>query len=461
MDVVHVATASAPMNAVFLVLLIALAVLAGLGCVLLCLLLRRTGRLRHLDSLAQSFSTLSGVSAGQLQSLESLQKLVLEQNRENRSELQEGLNRYQLTMLNELKNLTANMEARLGQMETKTGLLTEQVNAKLEHIRTDNEQRLEQMRKTVDERLQSTLEQRLGESFKLVSDQLEVVHRSLGEMQNLAAGVGDLKRVLTNIKSRGNWGEVQVDMLLEDILTPDQYEKNVATKSGSNDRVEFAIKLPGREVGDPSAHSVWLPIDAKFPKEDYERLLDAQDKADGAAAELAVEAIRKRIMSEAKDICAKYIDPPQTTDFAIMFLPVEGLFAEVLRIPGLVDLLQRQYRVVVSGPTTLSAMLNSLQMGFRTLAIEKRSSEVWKILGAVKTEFGRFGDVLDKTRAKLSQAAGTLEDASVRTRAIERKLRSVEVLPSDEAARTLGQLPGVSFAESDTVSDTSPEFSSE
>ena len=455
MDTVQITTGIMPMETGFLILVCLLMVLGGVGCVLLCVLLHRMGRMRHFDDLSRSFSSLSALSAGQSQSLEALQKLVLQQNRENRSELQEGLNRYQLTMLNELKNLTVNMETRLGQMEAKTGLLTEQVNAKLEHIRTDNEQRLEQMRKTVDERLQSTLEQRLGESFKLVSDQLEVVHRSLGEMQNLAAGVGDLKRVLTNIKSRGNWGEVQVDMLLEDILTPDQYEKNVATKAGSNDRVEFAIKLPGREVGDPSAHPVWLPIDAKFPKEDYERLLDAQDKADGAAAELAVEAIRKRIMSEAKDICVKYLDPPQTTDFAIMFLPVEGLFAEVLRIPGLVDLLQRQYRVVISGPTTLSAMLNSLQMGFRTLAIEKRSSEVWKILGAVKTEFGRFGDVLDKTRAKLSQAAGTLEDASVRTRAIERKLRSVEVLPSEEAVRTLGNLPGSSFSEPDSLPEVS------
>lgn len=447
MDATTFATNVASMDTGIVAVLIVLMVLAGAGCILLCVLLHRTSRLRHLDSLTQSFSTLSGLATGQSQSIEALQKLVLDQSRENRSELMEGLNRYQLTMLNELKNLTTNVETRLEQMEKKTGVLTDQVNAKLEHIRTDNEQRLEQMRKTVDERLQATLEQRLGESFKLVSDQLEVVHRSLGEMQHLAAGVGDLKRVLTNIKSRGNWGEVQVDMLLEDILTPDQYEKNVATKAGSNDRVEFAIKLPGREAGDPAAHPVWLPVDAKFPKEDYERLLDAQDKADGAAAELAVEAIRKRIISEAKDISTKYLDPPQTTDFAIMFLPVEGLFAEVLRIPGLMDLLQRQYRVVVSGPTTLSAMLNSLQMGFRTLAIEKRSSEVWKILGAVKTEFGRFGDILDKTRDKLSQAAGTLENASVRTRAIERKLRSVEVLPADEVSKTLGPLPGGSFEE--------------
>lgn len=442
-----------------LVTLIVLCALFCIGCILLCLILRRTSHLHDVEKLSQSLTSLLGMSAGQQQANESLQNLVLEQNRENRKELAEGLNRYQLTVMSELKNLVTNVEARLELIEKKTARLTDEVNAKLEHIRTDNEQRLEQMRKTVDERLQSTLEQRLGESFKLVSDQLDIVHQSLGEMKNLATGVGDLKRVLTNIKSRGNWGEVQVDMLLEDILTPDQYDKNVATKAGSNDRVEFAVKLPGREQGDPSPHPVWLPIDAKFPKEDYERLLEAQDKADGAVAELAVEAIRKRIVSEAKDICTKYLDPPQTTDFAILFLPVEGLFAEVLRIPGLVDQLQRQYRVVVSGPTTFSAMLNSLQMGFRTLAIEKRSSEVWKILGAVKTEFSRFGDVLDKTRAKLSQAAGTLEDASVRTRAIERKLRSVEVLPSDEAARTLGPLPGGSRGSQQTLVPESDEVS--
>lgn len=426
-------------------LLFLLIALIGTSAAMLVSTFRRNSRMRGLEARLQAFSALSDNSVRQLQALDSLQKIVLDQNQANRSELQDGLNRYQIAMLSELKNLTQNIEARLVQMEKKTAQVGEQVDSKLERIRTDNEQRLEQMRKTVDERLQTTLEQRLGDSFKLVSDQLEVVHRSLGEMQNLAAGVGDLKRVLTNIKTRGNWGEVQVDMLLEDILTPDQYDKNVATKEGSSDRVEFAIRLPGREAGDPASHPVWLPVDAKFPKEDYERLLDAQDKADGAAAELAVEAIRKRIISEAKDISTKYLDPPRTTDFAILFLPVEGLFAEVLRISGLMDLLQRQYRVVVSGPTTFSAMLNSLQMGFRTLAIERRSSEVWKILGAVKTEFVRFGDILDKTKAKLTQAAGTLESASVRTRAIERKLRTVESLPSDEAARTLGQLPGSSF----------------
>jgi DNA recombination protein RmuC len=307
------------------------------------------------------------------------------------------------------------------------------VEQKLSSLAADNEKKLEQMRQTVDEKLHATLEQRLGESFKQVAERLEQVQLGLGEMRNLAQGVGDLKRVLTNVKSRGVFGEVQLAALLEQVFTPDQYATNVATVPGSSERVEFAIRLPGRsDDGQP----VWLPIDAKFPREDYERLLDAQDRADKEAADVAGKALEQRIRDEARTIAAKYVAPPHTTDFAILFLPTEGLYAELLRRPGLTEALQREHRVSLAGPTTLLAMLNSLQMGFRTLALEKRSSEVWKVLGAVKTEFGRFGDVLAKTRKKLEEATNTIDAASVRTRAIDRQLRVVEALPEAEA-RTL------------------------
>jgi DNA recombination protein RmuC len=287
------------------------------------------------------------------------------------------------------------------------------------------------MRATVDEKLQSTLEQRLGESFKQVSERLEQVYRGLGEMRSLAVGVGDLKKVLTNVKTRGTWGEIRLSHILEQILTPDQYDVNVATKKNSNDRVEFAIKLPGQDSDKQTV--VWLPIDSKFPQEDYQRLLDAQEAADKEQSEKSIKSLEGRIKAEAKFIKEKYIDPPYTTDFGIMFLPVEGLYAEVLRQPGLCDFLQREYRIVVTGPTTLAALLNSLQMGFRTLAIEKRSSEVWELLGVVKTEFGKFGDVLAKTKKKLKEASNTIGQAEVRTRAIERKLRKVEEVPLDDS----------------------------
>ncbi len=300
------------------------------------------------------------------------------------------------------------------------------VETKLQSIQADNEKKLEQMRATVDEKLHATLEQRLGESFKQVAERLEQVHRGLGEMQTLAQGVGDLKRVLTNVKSRGVFGEVQLAGLLEQVFTHEQYATNIATVPGSSERVEFAIRLPGRsDDGAP----LWLPIDAKFPREDYERLLDAQDRADKEAADAAGKALELRIRDEARSIALKYVAPPHTTDFAILFLPTEGLYAELLRRPGLMELLQREHRVSLAGPTTLLAMLNSLQMGFRTLALEKRSSEVWKVLGAVKTEFGRFGAVLAKTRKKLEEATKTIDDAGVRTRAIDRQLRAVEALP--------------------------------
>jgi DNA recombination protein RmuC len=312
---------------------------------------------------------------------------------------------------------------------------------RLKDIEANNAAKLEEMRRTVDEKLHATLEQRLGESFKLVSDRLEQVHRGLGEMQTLAAGVGDLKKVLTNVKTRGTWGEVQLEALLEQMLTPDQYAKNVATVPKSNERVEFAIRLPGRGLGegrDGTAAPVWLPVDAKFPREDYERLIDAQERADVAAIEEAGRALEARIRAEARTIAEKYVAPPHTTDFALLFLPTEGLYAEILRRPGLTDLLQRDFRVTVAGPTTLTALLNSLQMGFRTLAIERRSSEVWQVLGAVKTEFGKFGDVLAKTKSQLETVTRSIEAAEVRTRAMNRKLRDVEALPGEEATDLLG-----------------------
>ena len=310
------------------------------------------------------------------------------------------------------------------------------LETKLKELQTDNAARLEEMRKTVDEKLHATLEKRLGESFKQVSDRLEAVHKGLGEMQVLAAGVGDLKRVLTNVKSRGTWGEVQLGALLEQTLTAEQYQKNVATVPGSKDVVEFAIKLPGSEDGSP----VWLPIDSKFPVEDYERLLGAQECADLAGVEEAVKAIDNRLKLEAKTIREKYISPPHTTDFAILFLPTEGLYAEALRRPGLADFLQSEYRVSIAGPTTLSAILNSLQMGFRTLAIEQRSSEVWELLSAVKTEFGRFGEVLARTKAQLQSVTNSIGQAETRTRQMARKLKGVEGLPAPQVEQLLGRI---------------------
>jgi DNA recombination protein RmuC len=305
------------------------------------------------------------------------------------------------------------------------------VDSQLGVLREDNSKKLEQMRQTVDEKLQSTLEKRLGESFKQVSERLEQVYKGLGEMQTLATGVGDLKKVLTNVKSRGTWGEIQLGNILEQILTPDQYDTNVATRKNSSERVEFAIRLPGQSTDRESV--IWMPIDSKFPQEDYQRLIDAQEAADKDLADKSIRSLETRIKTEAKNIKEKYIDPPYTTDFGIMFLPVEGLYAEVLRRPGLCDTLQRDHRVVVTGPTTLAALLNSLQMGFRTLAIEKRSSDVWEVLGLVKTEFGKFGDVLAKTKKKLQEASNTIDSAEVRSRAIERKLRKVQEVPQDDA----------------------------
>jgi len=336
-----------------------------------------------------------------------------------------------------LSRLTQSFDARVEQLR-----LT--VESRLGAIQTENAAKLEEMRKTVDEKLHATLEQRLGESFKLVSDRLEQVHRGLGEMQTLAAGVGDLKKVLTNVKTRGTWGEVQLANLLEQVLTAEQYAENVITRPKSADRVEFAIRLPGKDDGTP----VWLPIDAKFPIEDYQKLLEAQERADPAAVELAARALETRLKNEAKTIREKYVEPPHTTDFAILYLPIEGLYAEALRRPGLAEALQREHRISIAGPTTLAAMLNSLQMGFRTLAIEQRSSEVWAVLGAVKNEFGKFGEALAHTRKKLQEASNSIDKAEVRTRAVSRKLKDVEALPAVESAALLGA-DGDLFADAD------------
>lgn len=334
---------------------------------------------------------------------------------------------------NQLDIMANQLTALVQTNEQKLNNMREALEKNLKMIQDDNQEKLEKIRLTVDEKLQSTLEQRLGESFKLVSERLELVHRGLGEMKNLAAGVGDLKKVLTNIKTRGIWGEVQLGSLLEQILAREQYDENVITKKSSTCRVEFAIKLPGN--GD-SSEPVYLPIDAKFPLEDYNRLLDAQEASDTALKEGAVKALETRLKSEAKDIKEKYLDPPNTTDFGIMFLPVEGLYAEALRIPGLSETIQRDYRVVITGPTTLAALLNSLQMGFRTLAIQKRSSEVWQLLGTVKTEFIKFGDILEKTKKKLLEATNTIDTAAQKSRNIQKKLKNVQILNLEDSDNT-------------------------
>jgi DNA recombination protein RmuC len=301
------------------------------------------------------------------------------------------------------------------------------VDLRLKQLQEDNAKQIDKMRATVDEKLQGTLEKRLGESFKLVSDRLEQVHQGLGAMQQLASDVGGLQKILTNVKTRGGWGEVQLGALLEQVLTPDQFAKNVKTREDSGDHVEFAIKLPGDENGSP----VWLPIDAKFPTEDYQRLIAAQEKGDVLAIDDAMKSLETQLKRSAKDICQKYINPPKTTDFAIMFLPTEGLYAETIRRIGLVEQMQRDCRVIFAGPTTLAALLNSLQMGFRTLAIQKRSSEVWNLLSGVKTEFGKFGEALTAVKDKLDQAARHVDNVAVRSRAITKKLRDVEELPSN------------------------------
>ena len=434
-------------------LLLILLVLAAAAVILLVVLLlrrpeqrmelalreeQRSGRseLREqLDSLSRQQETriegfgrnLADLGTRTDQRLDVLRDTLTEDGRKGRLETAESQQRFADTLSQRLNELTQRNELRIGEMRTT-------LESRLKELQADNATKLEQMRQTVDEKLHATLETRLTESFGNVTAMLAQVHQGLGDMNKLAADVGGLQRVLNNVKSRGVFGEVQLAGLLEQVFAPDQYSANVATVPDSNERVEFAVRFPGSSVDSV----VWLPIDAKFPREDYERLLDAQERADAEAARGAGDALERRVRQEAARIRDKYVSPPHTTEFAILFLPTEGLYAEVLRRPGLVDALQRDLRIAVAGPTTLLALMTSFHMGFRTLAIEKRSSEVWKTLGAVKTEFSKFGDVLDSVKSKLDQASTQIEKTGVRTRAIERRLREVESLPSDEAQGLLG-----------------------
>lgn len=429
-------------------------VLWGLVLVGLVLLLRR-GSVDHsseFEALRQQLATLqiqnerlerelrlevsqSAVQTRQesMQTLTLFQQSLLQQSAEATRTQNQQIDALaqQLTLLQ--KSLTDSLALQVqGLSEANARRLAEMrstMETQLVQLQQSNSVKLDEMRQTVDEKLQATLQARLGESFKQVAERLEQVHKGLGEMHSLAQGVGDLKHLLTNVKTRGMFGEAQLGALLEQVLAPEQYATQVATRPNDKNRVDFAIRLPGRsDDGQP----VWLPIDAKFPNEDYERLLDAQGRADATAAELAARALEARIKLEAKSIAEKYLEPPYTTDFAVMFLPTEGLYAEVLRRPGLMEQLQREYRITLAGPTTLMAMLNSLQMGFRTLALEKRSSEVWQVLGAVKTEFGKFGDVLAKVRNQTQTVLNTLDQAQTRTNVMNRALRQVDALPDDQ-----------------------------
>lgn len=382
-----------------------------LGALLLMLL-----RGRHPDALAQLPTELNHL----VQSMERIERALRDELARNREETGAQARQERTELTNSLEQMRRTVEEKLRELQER------------------NEKKLEEMRATVDEKLHTTLERRLGESFKLVSERLELVHKGLGDMQTLASGVGDLKKVLMNVKTRGTWGEIQLGTLLDQILTPEQYARNIVTKAGGTERVEFAIRIPSKER---DGEFVFLPLDAKFPMDVYQRLVDAAEQANREAVEEAGRSLEARIKMEARRIKEKYVDPPRTTDFAILFLPTEGLYAEVTRRAGLVESLQREFRVTVLGPTTVAAFLNSLQMGFRTLAIERRSSEVWALLGAVKTEFGRFGEILDKTQKKLQEASNTIEDASRRSRAIERRLREVHQLPSQDAEKLLGGAP--------------------
>ncbi|MGH8125289.1 MAG: DNA recombination protein RmuC [Rhodanobacteraceae bacterium] len=400
--------------------LVALTAIAIILLIVLLLRPRSDARLR------EKLDALHGDS-------ERVERVLREEQRAARTELAGTLERMGDQLRLSLSALTADNEKRLAEVR---GTLEKQ----LKSLQTDNAAQLEKMRTTVDEKLQSSLQERFNQSFGMISERLEAVQRGLGEMQALAVGVGDLKRVLSNVKTRGTFGEVQLGALLEQLLSAEQYAANVATVPGSNDRVEYAIRLPGRNGDAP----VWLPIDAKFPIEDHQRLLDAQERADADAAALAAAALERRVRDEARTIHAKYVSPPATTDFAILFLPTEGLYAEVIRRPGLFETLQRDCHVTVAGPTTLTAILNALQMGFRTLAIEQRSSEVWQILGAVKTEFGKFGAIVDKAKNQLDSARNNLDElVGRRSRAIERRLRGVESLPETASRALLGDAPPV------------------
>lgn len=393
----------------------------------------------QLEAFDNRLAAFTQTSNGQLDGLRAESAAGGKQLREEVIAALQGISAATTRTMGELANVQKHqlesLSSALGKLaesnERKLESIRETVEARLQSLQSDNTRQLDLMRQTVDEKLQGTLEKRLGESFKQVSERLEQVHKGLGEMQTLALGVGDLKKVLTNVKTRGTWGEVQLGAMLEQILTPEQFAANVATREG-NERVEFAIRLPGQ--AEDRAEPVWLPIDAKFPVEDYQRLLEAQERGDAEGAEAAGRQLESRVKACAGDISRKYLSPPRTTDFGILFLPIEGLFAEVIRRPGLTECVQREHRVVIAGPTTLWSLLNSLQMGFRTLALQKRSSEVWHLLAAVKTEWTKYGEVLDAVHRKISQASDTIEKAQVRSRAIGRKLRDVQELPSGEAA---------------------------
>ena len=436
--------------------------LQALGLLLVLWLLLRRPRATD-DELAHR-QTMTGAMVQQAQRIErvevELRREIGENARSGRQEIQQTLAVFQETLVRQGAETTRTQNAQIDAfaqqlVQLRTTLsdtlirqlqdMSESNARRLAEVRTtldgqltllqqSNAAKLDEMRATVDEKLQSTLQARLGESFKQVAERLEQVHKGLGEMQTLAQGVGDLKHLLTNVKTRGMFGEAQLAALLEQVFAPDQYATQVATRPGSRNVVDFAIRMPGRSLdGEPC----WLPIDAKFPNEDYERLLDAQQRADLEGAEAAARGLEQRIKLEAKSMAEKYLEPPHTTDFAILFLPTEGLYAEVLRRPGLMEVLQREYRVTLAGPTTLMAMLNSLQMGFRTLALEKRSSEVWQVLGAVKTEFGKFGDVLAKVKSQTQTVLNTLDSAETRSRAMNRALKTVEALPQDRARQVL------------------------
>ncbi len=441
------------------------AVLLLMGLLLLALVWRSRSALDELARQSAALqSRLAELEQSRQQGERELRRELADASREQRQELTHALGSFQEALLRQGSEATRTQNAQIDafaqQLVQLRGTLGDTLvrqlqelsesnarrmaevratlEAQLTQLQQGNAAKLDEMRATVDEKLQSTLQARLGESFKQVADRLEQVHKGLGEMQTLAQGVGDLKHLLSNVKTRGMFGEAQLAALLEQVFAPDQYATQVATRPGSRNVVDFAIRLPGR--GDDGA-PCWLPIDAKFPNEDYERLLDAQQRADAEGAELAARGLEQRIRLEAKSMADKYLEPPHTTDFAILFLPTEGLYAEVLRRPGLMEQLQREYRVTLAGPTTLMAMLNSLQMGFRTLALEKRSSEVWQVLGAVKTEFGKFGDVLAKVKSQTQTVLNTLDSAEVRSRAMGRALKAVEALPAEQAGRLLPSDP--------------------
>lgn len=432
-------------------LLIFLGLLFAIAVIIACffLLLRSNNKLFRFEASFENLEKRQGRTESTLKEEISKNRAETSHNAQlSRQELSNSLKLFSDSLLNRMTEIATLQKNQLDTFANQLSTLTktneqkiesmrETVEKRLQILQDENSKKLEQMRATVDEKLHATLEKRLGDSFKMVSERLEQVYKGLGEMQSLAAGVGDLKKVLTNVKTRGTWGEMSLGFLLEQLFIPDQYAQNVITKKGSNERVEFAIKLPGREPGEGE---VWLPIDSKFPESDYQRLVDAQDRANLDLIEESSRNLEKFIKLEARKIKEKYIDPPHTTDFGIMFLPVESLYAEVLRRPGLCETLQKDFRIVVTGPTTLAALLNSLQMGFRTLAIEKRSSEVWALLGAVKTEFGKFGDILDKTHKKLKEASNTVETAARKSRTIERKLKDVQGLPVDESVRMIEEI---------------------